>query len=212
MLAIGYPLITLYYFYDSLISLALYPTAIASEQPQLLTRVQGNQQKLANWASHGPTNYQHKYDLVAAELAKVTGQYWEAANFYEQAIVGANENLFLQEEALAYERAALFYLEHRKLKIAKTYFKEAHYLYSCWGATGKVNHFEQQYNQFFNQPSTDSNSGTSFASTSHGSTEQLDLISIIKASQTLSGEIRRDMLLEQMMAIIMENAGPIAGV
>jgi predicted ATPase/signal transduction histidine kinase len=207
----GYPLITLYYFYDSLISLALYPTAIASKQPQLLARVHGNQQKLANWASHGQTNYQHKYDLVAAELAKVTGQYWEAANLYEQAIVGANENLFLQEEALAYERAALFYLEQRKLKIAKTYFKEAHYLYGCWGATGKVNHLAQQYNQFFNQPSTDSNSSNSLASTSHGSSEQLDLISIVKASQTLSGEIRRDMLLEQMMVIIMENAGADRG-
>nr|WP_202895445.1 hypothetical protein [Iningainema tapete] len=55
-------------------------------------------------------NFQHKYELVEAEKARVLGQIIEAEHFYEQAISGASNNGYIQEEALAYELAANFYL------------------------------------------------------------------------------------------------------
>jgi len=45
-------------------------------------------------------NYLHKFHLVEAEKARVLGQFFEAEEFYEQAIQGARDNEYIQEEAL----------------------------------------------------------------------------------------------------------------
>jgi hypothetical protein len=105
-------------------------------------------------AQYAPMNYLHNYHLVEAEKARVSGQLFEAEEFYEQAIQGAKENDSLQEEALAYELAAKHYLARGREKIAQTYMKEAHYCYDRWGATAKVKDLETRYPQFFPQSSS----------------------------------------------------------
>jgi hypothetical protein len=62
---------------------------------------------------------------------------FDAEELYEQAILGARDNEYIQEEALAYELAAKHYLVRGREKIAQTYMKEAHYCYERWGATAK---------------------------------------------------------------------------
>ena len=56
---------------------------------------------MKQWAHYASMNYLHKYHLVQAEIARVLGQLLEAEEFYEQAIKGARDNEYLQEEALA---------------------------------------------------------------------------------------------------------------
>jgi len=121
-------------FYDSLIHLAVYPNADEVTRQEYLQKVTENQEKMKIWAHHAPMNYQHKYDLVEAEKARVLGQL-EAIDLYERAIEGARENRYIQEEALAYELAAEFYEARGMVKVAQTYMKEAHYRYQQWGAT-----------------------------------------------------------------------------
>jgi len=87
--------------------LAYYHDTEQNDQRKLLQQVDNNQQKMAIWSSHCPANFQHKYDLVEAEKARVLGQNWEAQEFYEKAIQGAKKYEFIHEEALAYERAAI---------------------------------------------------------------------------------------------------------
>jgi PAS domain S-box-containing protein len=96
-------------------------------------------------------NYLHKFHLVEAEKARVLGQFLEAEELYEQAIAGAAEHEFIQEEALAYELAAKHYLARGREKIAQTYMKEAHSCYERWGATAKVKELQTCYPQFFAQ-------------------------------------------------------------
>jgi hypothetical protein len=43
-------------------------------------------------------NFQHKYDLVEAEKARVLGHILEAEDFYEQAIQGARENGIISKQ------------------------------------------------------------------------------------------------------------------
>lgn len=105
-----------FWFYDSLIQLAAYSSTSTPAQ-DLLYKVTSNQEKMQQWAHHAPMNFQHKYDLVEAEKARVQGQTLEAEEFYERAIVGACENDYIQEEALAYELAAKFYLKRGLEKI-----------------------------------------------------------------------------------------------
>ena len=202
-------------FYYSLALLALYPNAKPGEQKEYLSQVKHNQKKMKIWANHAPMNYQHKYDLVEAQKARVLGQNWEAAQLYERAIKGARENGYLQEEALAYELAAEFYLARGMDKIAQSYMQEAHYGYVRWQATAKVEDLAARYPQFLKsslaKSITDSHTITPITSTSTRSGEILDLAAVMKASQAISSEIVLDTLLTKMMKIIIENAGAEKG-
>ncbi|BAY50526.1 ATP-binding region ATPase domain protein (plasmid) [Scytonema sp. HK-05] len=211
--AIGCPLEPLYYLYDSLAKLATYPSYSTQTQEEILKKVALSQEKMKQWAHYAPMNYLHKYNLVQAETARVLGQLLEAEEFYEQAIQGARENGYIQEEALAYELAAKFYLFRGREKIAQTYMKEAHYCYDRWGATAKVRDLETRYPQFFPQPSGMAHTPIHTASrtTSSSSDSALDLATVMKASQAISGEIFLDKLLSSLMKILIENVGAQTG-
>ena len=83
-------------------------------------------------------NYLHKFNLVEAEKYRVLGKNYEAGYWYDCAISVAKENEYLQEEALANELAAKFYLEWGKEKVAAGYMQEAYYCYARWGAKAKI--------------------------------------------------------------------------
>lgn len=215
-------LIPLFYFYDSLARLAVFPDSPQTEQQSLLEKVTANQKKMQKWADHAPMNYLHKFYLVEAERHRVLGQLIEAMDCYDKAIQGANENEYIQEEALAYELAAKFYLAWGKDIIAQTYLTNAYYAYARWGAKAKVEDLEQRYpqllasllNQKINCQADDTitqlTTGT-ITSTSRGGSDVLDLATVMKASQTLSGEIQLDQLLSTLMQVVMENAGAEKG-
>ena len=207
------PPVPVYYFYSSLARLATYLESNTPVQERILEEVAVNQEKMQQWAHYAPMNHLHKYHLVEAEEARVLGQWFEAEELYEQAIQGAKDNDYLQEEALAYELAARFYLARGREKFAQTYMKEAHYCYERWGATAKVKDLETRYPQFFSQLSDAAyaplhkTSGT----TSNHSGSAFDLATVMKASQAISSEIELEQLLRALMKILIENAGAQTG-
>ena len=212
------PLIPLFYFYDSLLRLALYADAPPLEQAALLHRIASSQAKMQRWAQAAPMNYQHKFELVEAERYRVLGQRAEAIDYYECAIAGAKANGYLNEEALAYELAAKFYLEWGKEKVAQVYFTDAYYAYARWGAKAKVEQLEQCYaqllaplNQSRQQPGAKRSITTSATLTSRAISETLDLAAVFKAAMTISQEIHLEQLLLSLMQVIIENAGAEAG-
>nr|WP_290225142.1 hybrid sensor histidine kinase/response regulator [Trichocoleus desertorum] len=204
-----------FYFYDSLVQLSIYLSAPETQQELILDQVQQNQEKLRYWADHAPTNFQHKYELVEAERSRVLGQIAEAREFYDQAIIGAKAQGYLQEEALANERAAEFYFSLGRNKFAQEYLSEAYYGYVRWGAIAKVKHLEAKYPEIFSriQQRESFNRGKqpTHRSTTGSHTQTLDLATIFKASQVLSSEIVLTRLLEKLMQIVMENAGAEIG-
>jgi GAF domain-containing protein len=175
---------------------------------------------MKTWAHHAPMNFQHKYDLVEAEKARVLAQNETAVIYYERAINGAKEQGFIQEEALANERAAEFYLALGREKVAKTYMTEAYYCYIRWGAIAKVRDLEETYFYLISRtqqpetmnldPTSTTTSNRTTTSTSDHSTS-LDLGTIMKAAQVLSGEIILSELLGKLMTILIENAGATRG-
>jgi len=211
-------MVPLCHFYGSLAKLALYPTVTQSKQRQIWKQIKANQKKMKKWAHYAPMNFHHKYDLVEAEKARVLGQFESAIKCYERAITGAMKNGYLQEQALAYQLAAQFYLSYEMNQFAQTYLKEAHYHYQQWGAMAIVTHLENRYPQFLLaktanvMPTHTTISTTQMASTSTLNISQwLDLSTLMKAAQTLSGEIVLSRLLEKMMHIVIENAGAEKG-
>lgn len=207
-------------FYYSLVLLAHYPTTTKTEQKQYLKKVASHQKQMKTWAHHAPMNFQHKYDLVEAEKARVLAQNETAITYYERAINGAKEQGFIQEEALANERAAEFYLALGTEKVAKTYMTEAYYCYIRWGAVAKIRDLEQTYPHLISrtqQPETTNLDPTSTTTSNWKTTSSsdhsmsLDLGTIMKAAQTLSGEIVLSELLGKLMTILIENAGATRG-
>jgi PAS domain S-box-containing protein len=208
-------MIPAFYFYDSLVRLAIYPEAAEAEQEQILEKVAANQKNLDLFASHAPMNFHHKFLLVEAERARVLGNYPEAREFYDRAIALAQNHKYLSEEAIAYELAGRFYSSGDREHLARYYLQDARYAYRCWGAIAKVKHLERQYPQFLaHSPENERSNQMSISTTTssdRATSEVLDLNSVLKASQTISSEILLSKLLENLIKITIENAGAQIG-
>ncbi|NMG09449.1 AAA family ATPase [Brasilonema sp. UFV-L1] len=205
-------LVPLFYLYDSLARLAVFADVSESEQKNILKQVTRNQKKMRKWAHHAPMNYLHKFYLVEAERDRVLGKDKEAREYYDRAIALAHENEYLNEEALAYELAAKFYLNRNQDHVARHYLQDAHYTYQIWGATAKVKNLEAQYPQFLSQANKNQLETTlSISTTGRSISHVLDFQSVLKGSQTISGEIILDKLLAKLMKIVIENAGAQKG-
>ncbi|MEG3861079.1 trifunctional serine/threonine-protein kinase/ATP-binding protein/sensor histidine kinase [Microcoleus sp. herbarium12] len=226
MTAVGVLTEPAFYLYDSLVALAHLNPQL-DKQSEAWQRLAQNQIQLQRWAHQAPMNHQHKVDLVEAEKCRVLGQKAEAIELYDKAIAGAKENSYIQEEALANELAAKFYLDWGKEKVAAGYMQEAYYCYARWGAKAKIDELETRYPQLLqpillqaNQPSsiletlariaTSANSihsNTRKTSTSNSLNHTLDFAALLKVSQTLSSTIELDELLQILTQTMLENSG-----
>ena len=208
---VGFINVPEYHFYDALARLAAYPSATKMEQEEHLFYATSNLKKLHKKALSAPMNLQHKCDLIAAEKNRILGNIVTAMEYYDLAIAGAQQNGYIQVQALAAELAGAFYLSIGRERIAKTYLTEARYCYQRWGAKAKAAHLESKYSELLTSASISTNiethKSTSSASTTSGSAGVLDLTTVVKASQTLAGEIVLDKLLAKLMKIVIENAG-----
>jgi predicted ATPase/signal transduction histidine kinase/tRNA A-37 threonylcarbamoyl transferase component Bud32 len=204
-------------FYQSLAQLALLPSAGEAGRAEALAKVERNQAEMGRWAELCPANFRHKHDLVEAERARAEGRPLEAMALYERAIRGAAEQQYLHEEALANERCADFCRALGWERAAESYLVEAHYAYLRWGASAKVLDLERRHPALLStkhsagvaasredQPVTSSRTGRHSGSS-------LELSTVMKAAQAISGEIVLDRLVEALMRIIIENAGAQRG-
>ena len=224
---IGSPGLVVFYFYDSLTCLAEFQQASESERRDRLKRVGGNQKKMKQWAHYAPMNNQHKWCLVEAERYRILNKLAQAMEYYDRAISLAKDNEYLQEEALANELCAKFYLDWGKEKVAQVYMQQAYYCYARWGAKAKTDDLEKRYPDLLRpillqaaQPltiletlSTLSNPTYSFHSSTHHSTsntsinQTLDFSTLLQISQVISSTINLDELLPIVTQTMLQNSG-----
>ncbi|WP_437850572.1 AAA family ATPase [Sorangium sp. So ce363] len=164
------------------------------------------ERQLAAWARNCPDNFLHKHALVCAEIARLRGQEGEAIRRYERAISSARENGFVQHEAIACELAAAFYRGRGLATPAAAYLQEARAAYFRWGAHAKVEQLDQRYPHLIERKPIAPT--VTFAVRA----EQFDVLSIVKASQSISGELKLPRLLETLLRIVVEHAGAGEGV
>jgi predicted ATPase/signal transduction histidine kinase/tRNA A-37 threonylcarbamoyl transferase component Bud32 len=201
-------------FYHSLCLTALYPQASPEQQGEYWRLLESHQAQMKIWVDDCPENFQHMHLLVAAEMARITGDHLAAMERYAQAIEVAEQNGFRQHVALASELAARFFLARGQTRYAMFHMRDAHYSYTLWGAKRKVAMLEAQHGQLLihawkdDLPAGGSRKTTTRRTPSTASTsEQLDLASVIKASQALSSEISLGRLLARLIEIVIESAG-----
>jgi PAS domain S-box-containing protein len=215
--AIGVRSYAVFYFYDSLVNLAVYAHLAIADQQQAMAKVEANLGRIQSWAEHAPMNFRHQQHLIEAERYRVLGQVLTAMDCYDLAIAEARENGYIQDQALANELAAKFYLEQNRLTIAKAYMREARYHYLQWGALAKVQHLENRYPSLLENRLADQNPRKNLqkssisTQSSANSSYTIDLESVIRSSQAIASEIKLDQLLSTLMCILIENAGAQTG-
>jgi predicted ATPase/signal transduction histidine kinase/GAF domain-containing protein len=192
---------TEYHFFSALARASSYDTADSDEKPYHLNALVAHHRQLEIWAENCPENFESRSALTAAEIARIEGRELDAQYLYEKAIRSARENGFFQNEGISNELAANFYAKRGFDTISHTYFREARYCYLRWGADGKVKQLDEQY-PWLAEAKPLGTTGTIVASS-----DQLDLVTVIKAQHAISGEIHLDQLAETLLRIVLENAG-----
>src|SRR6202020_1723592 len=195
-----------YFYYTALTVAACYENVSADEQTAWRDLLTAHRDQLREWAENYPPTFADKHLLVLAEIARIEGRAFDAMQLYEQAIQSAHENGFVQNEALAHEVAARFYLARGFEVIADTYLRNARNCYDRWGALGKVKQLDERYPRLHEERLL-----ASTASTIGTPVRQLDVETVVKASQALSSEIVLSKLIEKLMRIAVEHAGAERG-
>jgi predicted ATPase/signal transduction histidine kinase len=195
-----------YHFYSALSRAASWDSARPHDRRQHLDALTQHHQRLQIWAKNGPENFENRAALVGAEIARIEGQEATAAHLYEETIRSAQANGFVHNEALANELAARFYLASGFEKIGHTYLREARQCYLRWGAIAKVRQLEKLCPQIREEKAV---SGPT--STIGTPIEHLDLATVVKVSQAVSGEIVLERLIDTIMRKAIEHAGAQRG-
>jgi len=194
-----------YLFYDALARAAQYDSASPAERARHREALAAHHKQVVLLADNCPENFGNRAALVGAEVARIEGRDLDAMHLYEEAIQSARENGFIQNEAIAHEVAARFYAARGFETIGQTYIRNARYCYLRWGALGKVRQIDQHY------PPLHEERNPSLAATIETPVEQLDLGTVMKASQAVSSEIVLGKLIETLMSIAAEHAGAERG-
>jgi PAS domain S-box-containing protein len=195
-----------YHFYGALARAARCDTASAGERRRHLEALADHHRQLLVWAKNCPENFSNRAALVAAEIARLEGRDLDAMRLYEQAIQSAREQGFAQNEGLAHEAAARFCLARGLHTIGLAYLRNARGCYERWGALGKVKQLDARYPLLHKgQPAA------SLTATIGAPVGQLDVETVVKASQALSSEIVLPRLIEKLMRIAVEHAGAERG-
>src|SRR5262249_39712547 len=177
-------------FYGALSHAASWDSASPDQKQQHFEALAAHHRQLEIWAENCPQNFENRAALVGAEIARIKGRDLEAMRLYERAIRSARENGFLHVEGVANEVAARFYMTRGFEKIAYAYLREARYCYLRWGAAGKVRQLDQLYPHLRGEEAVSSPTSTIEAQVEH-----LDLATVIKVSQAVSGEIVLEKLI-----------------
>jgi histidine kinase len=180
------------HYYHSLLLTRYYDDMDAREQKAMRKILRTNLKMLKRWAKGCPENFLHKYLLVSAEMKRIMGDRQIAAQLYDQAI----------DKARTHQFAALFYLSGGQPKLAKVYMTDAYHGYQLWGADAVSNRLKTKYEKLIFTPSD----------IEEYNLKNMDVISLLQASQTISGEIVLDNLLKKLMSIVIRTAGAQRGV
>lgn len=203
--SISHPQIHEFYYYHALVLCALHDQAAPETQKQWRCIMAEYEAQLAEWADNCPSTFRDKQALVAAEIARVDGRDFEAMQLYERALRAAEAGGFVQNAAICYEVAARFYQERGFVAFARWYLGEARSSYAAWGADGKVRDIDHRH------PHLAERRLLFPAGTFAVAAEDLDLLSVVKASQAISREIVVEDLVRRLIQVAVEQGSAQRG-
>ena len=194
-----------YEFYSGLARAASFDTAEVKLRRQHVEALAAHHRRLEEWAENCPENFENRAALVGAEIARIEGRDLDSMRLYEQAIHSAHASGFVHNEAVANELAGRFYLVRGIETAGYAHLGNARNCYDRWGADGKVKQLDERY------PRLREEEPSASSATIGPSAGQLDVETVVRASQALSSEIVLPKLIERLMRIAVEHAGAERG-
>ncbi|HTN83873.1 MAG TPA: AAA family ATPase [Sorangium sp.] len=211
-----------YHFYGGLAFSRAAGTAAPALREAYLESLRACARKVESWAALGPESHRHRCLILQAELARCEGREGAGA-LYDLGITAAREGQFLHDAALANELCARHYLDLGRTFVACAYMTEAHRLYGRWGAARPMRRLERDFPHALRPeatrrqatpgpaPAVDVSHVSHVSHASHVPHAELDVITVLKAAQAVSGELILDRLLETLLTIGVEHAGAERG-
>ena len=216
---VGSPLTVYYTFCSALIEIKTGTTNAAHLVRKAIKR-------LSSWEAQGLDYASPKINILKAELAWFSSDSTKALEHYEHAAKNARSLGLANDEALAYELAARHCERASRSDFARLFSRNAYQAYLRWGALAKVNQMEKEFHSMIaDQRHSRTETGSwsvgdlvdltvrDFASVSGTYESQelgqriLDTTTVLRAAQTISGEIVLDRVLTKLLRLALEHAG-----
>ena len=215
----GSPLNLWFTFADAL-------TTLRTGGPEAVAAVREPLALMQRWERHGCQSAAPKVAIIEAEIAWAKGQTTAALERYESAAHTARRLGLANDEAIAYELAARLCHKSSRTDFARLFMRNAYQAYLRWGALSKGNQLEREFQAYIGDSRLarpDSGAWSvgdlvdltvrDFASVS-GTNESheigqrlLDTTTVLRAAQTISGEIVLDRVLIKLLRLALEHAG-----
>ena len=199
-------------FYHSLIIAENYRSLPEGKKKKYRGIFKRSLSRFKKWQDNCPGNFRHKYLLLCAEQARIAGRPERAASLYHEAARSAEENGFLQNDAIACELAGRHYADSGLDKIAAVYIGDACKKYALWGAKGKETALRDKYRRLFDgrEAEPEASGGDSHQP---GKREEsgLDSAKILEKIKDLSNETDMKILLKKFLGVIIETSGADKG-
>jgi PAS domain S-box-containing protein len=195
-----------YHYYSSLARAASCDAPGTKQHSQNLDALTAHLRKLEIWTENCPENFENRAALVGAEIARIEGRVLDAEHLFELAIRSSHDNGFIHNQAIANERAASFYAARGFETISHAYLQAARSCYLRWGATAKVRQLDELHPWLRHEERA-----PDLTASIDTPVERLDLATMIKVLQAVSGDIVLEKFLETVMRTALEHAGAERG-
>ncbi|MFJ7951873.1 ATP-binding protein [Lysinibacillus sp. NPDC096418] len=192
-----------YYFYRALWQFhSIHERTCSHEEKRMYHReIKQSIGKFKKWSKFAPQNYEHLYVLLQAENCRMKRLEGEAVLFYDRAIQLAKMHHFVQDEAIACERAANYYVSHQNQEMAQAYIIRGIQNMRQWGAETVAQLWETVYEVDL----------TLRVQSQNELPLSFDMLTVFKTTQSLAKEIRMEDLLRKMLFALLKHAGADIG-
>ena len=195
-----------YQFHEAISRAALCDSTMGDERHAHLEAVAEHHRQLAIWAKNCPSTFANRAALIGAEIARLEGR--------EPMRCVSTKRPFDRRASTASSRTRAWPTNSPRgstrraasRRLPHAYLRNARSCYLRWGAEGKVRQLEQLHPHLREESAPPPPTATFGAPV-----EQLDVGTVVKASQAVSGEIELGKLIETLMRIAIEHAGAERG-
>jgi predicted ATPase/signal transduction histidine kinase len=212
----------LFYFSSYLIMVNLIEENIELNKAKYIKDLIDYKNKMKVWATSCPENYMSYYMLMEAELCRINNELEKAELFYDKVIKHSIQNELVHLTAITSERVGKFYKSKGKQVLYQTYLSQSYYFYKKWGAFRKLRNLEKEHSHLLTDEYIEIRKKDEYRLLCNMSevrnmitaTEldnSFDIMTVVRASQAISGEMLLENLLRKLMKNLIENTGAYWG-
>lgn len=208
--AVGTISVANHLFYYLMAGVMIFEKLPKAERMAHLSMLKKKAGPLYAWGKRTPSNFSHMALLIKAEFARLDNRLDDAFSLYDESIASARKNKIIPDEALACERAALFWLTQNKKRLVLVYIQEAFQAYRQWGCVRGTSRIEKYSELAVRGREIETDYSVAMTNTGYGG-QHFDLTELLKTVRVISEATTLDQLLSNVMKILLEDAGASRG-